>query len=388
MEFDIQAHLRKIDRQRRLAEIEVGYKNVVDETTVHHDTLYNTVFNESAEMDEATILRMRELAQFRVEEQQRGNYLSRLVKSFPFSSSREPMMPFAIQSSSTGASLPQIAIPPPTGDPSADKGGVWNKERKSCLMVFVKIVLVLVIGIILTMWDLEELPSSTRENMKLVKSVLVQQEVKSAPLSKRGSPQYEALLWLAKEIESGKVQYNNLEVDISVGMDDQGQILSMNEAYREKRELLERFVLVTLYQTALTESWRKDDNWLVQGLSVCSGWFGVDCDYVSEEEPKLSVVTRLRLGENKMKGPIPDELGYLSALTTLHLDGNELTGTLPDTLGNLSHLSSLRISENFLSGIVPDSVCKLKDDGALREIESSCGGGSGEIECSCCSECI
>jgi len=402
--FDIKSdrHLRKIDRQRRLAEIEIAYKNVVAEARVKHDTLYNTVFNESTEMDEATILKMRDLAQFRVEQQHRGNFLSRLAKSVPFSSSRESMMPFAVQSSSASASFSLKSIPTSTGSSSEYNGAARNEQGTSCLtpqlstgyhkkliLVCVAMVFVLVIGIILTMSDLNELPSTTKENMRLIEFVLVQQEVNAVPLSKRGTPQYEALLWLAKEKESGKVQYYHLENDLSVAMNDQGQSLSLNDAYREKRELLERFVLVTLYQaTALTESWLKDDNWLEEGLSVCLGWFGVDCDNVSEEEPKLHVVTKLRLSKNEMKGPIPEELGHLSGLTTLYLDGNNLTGTLPDTLGNLSNLSSLRISENILSGIVPDSVCKLKDDGLLREIQSSCGGGGDEIECICCTECI
>lgn len=56
LDLKSERHLRKIDRQRRLAEIEIAYRNVVDEAKVKHETLYNTVFNESAEMDEATIL--------------------------------------------------------------------------------------------------------------------------------------------------------------------------------------------------------------------------------------------------------------------------------------------------------------------------------------------
>lgn len=344
---------------------------------------------------------MRDLAQFRVEQQDKGNFLSRLAKSIFTSSSREPMMPLAVQSSSACASLSLETIPPTTCSPSAYQGAAWNKEKpcpsarifigyhKRTILVGIGMIFVLVIGLILTMSDLKELPSSTKENMRLIEFVLVEQEVNAAPLSKRGSPQYEALLWLAREIESGKAQYHNLKHHSSVDMDDQGQILSLNDAYREKRELLERFVLVTLYQaTASTESWLKDDNWLEEGLSVCSGWFGVDCDNIIEGERKLHVVTRLTLSQNKMKGPIPEELGHLSGLTTLYLDGNNLTGTLPNTLGNLSNLSSLRISENVLSGTVPDSVCKLKDDGLLREIQSSCGGGGDEIECICCTECI
>jgi len=393
-------HLRKLDRARWLAEIEVAHDIVVSEAQEKHDSIYNIVFNENAEIDESIIVEMQQLAQFRSDQQTGGNFFSRLTKSIPFFSPSEPMMPFVVQSDSAGASLP--TIPPPSaflaykGEPSS-KGGELRSSSRSYVghhkhaitLIFVSMAFVLAIGLIVTVSDLKELPPSTTETMRLIKSVLVQQNVEAKALSKRGSPQYEALVWLAEEIESGKMQYKSLENDVTVVTNDQGQVTSMNEAYGEKRELLERFVLVTLHQaTTSTKSWLKDDNWLEQGLSVCSGWFGVDCIVVPEEGPQISVVTKLKLSENEMKGPIPKELAHLSALTKLYLDGNALTGTLPDNIGDLSSLLSLRISENNLTGIVPDSVCKLKDNGVLQEIESSCGGGSGKIECFCCSECI
>jgi len=390
-------HLRKLDRARRLAEIEVAYNKIVSEAQEKHDNIYNTVFNENAEIDEAVIVEMQQLAQFRVDQRARGNFFSRMKKSIPFLSSSEPMMPFVIQSDSVGASLP--TIPPPSAfmaykhEPSCEGGtlsssarGFVGHHKNSITLFFVIMAFVLAIGLIVTVSDLKELPPSTTENMRLIKSVLVQQNVEAKPFSNKESSQYEALLWLAEEMDSGKMRYKSLEDEATVVTDDQGHVTSINEAYGEKRDLLERFVLVTLHKA--TTSWLKDDNWLEQGLSVCSGWFGVGCIIVPEVGPQMSVVTQLRLSENEMKGPIPKELAHLSALKQLYLDGNALTGTLPDNIGYLSSLSSLRISENNLTGIVPDSVCKLKDDGVLQEIESSCGGGNGKIECYCCSECI
>lgn len=392
-------HKRRMDRARRLAEIQVTYDSVIAEAKLKHDSLYNTVFNENVEIDEATIVEMQQLAQFRNDQQKGGNFFSRLKKNIPFLSSSEPMMPFVVQSDSAGASLP--TIPPSSflaykGEPTCEGETFRSSARtfmgnykKTIILVCLGMVLVLAIGLIVTVSDLRELPPSTTENMRLIKSVLVQQSVEAKPLSKRGSPQYKALVWLAEEMASGKTQYKSLEEEGVVVIDDKGQITSMNEAYGERRELLERFVLVAFHQaTTLTDSWLKDDKWLKAGLSVCAGWFGVECTIVPKQGPQVSVVTKLRLSENGMKGPVPNELANLSALTELYLDGNALTGTLPDTLGDLSLLSSLRISENNLTGIVPESVCNLKDNGILLEIESSCGGGSGKIECFCCSECI
>jgi len=392
-------HSRKLDRERRLAEIEETYKNVVKEAKQEHDSIYNTVFNESAEITEAVIVEMQHVAQRRIDQQREkeGNFFSRLTNSIPFLSSNQTMMPSVAKSDSADISLATLS--------ESDEDELSHKGRKSrssalCFVGYHKttvmvrvvgaaVILVLAIALIVTTLNFDRLSTSTKEKMRLIESVLVEQKVESSTFSRRSSPQHKALVWLAKEIESGKLQYNGLENKTEVVMDAEGHITSINEAYGEKRELLERFVLVTLYQaTTSTDSWLKDDKWMEEGLSICSGWYGVVCAVIPKEGPQISVVTNLELGENGMKGMIPNELAHLSALTKLHLDGNALTGTLPNTFGDLASLSSLRISENNLIGIVPDSVCKLKDDGMLHEIESSCGGGNGKIECRCCTECI
>jgi len=392
-------HLRKLERERRLVEINQCYEKVVIEAKQKHDRIYNTVFNHGAEMDEDDLAEMHRLAQFRVDQRKKGNAFTRLMRL----RSEEPsdaMMPFVVQSYSAGASLPTPAytfsvynegntgeLPCETFKKLSPVHVYWGTHNRR--IAILSMAIVLMIGLIVTLSDLREFSPSTKENMNLIKSVLAQENVDIEPLSKKKSPQYEALIWLVKEMESGKLHLKNLEKKSIVSKDDFGKIISINEAYSQKRELLERFVLVTLFKaTTSHNTWLKDDEWAKQGLSVCSGWFGVHCAIIPDGEPHTSVVTQLRLSGNQMKGPIPHELGYLSSLTTLHLDGNSLTGTLPNGFGELTNLESLRINENSLTGIVPDSICKLKDEGVLKEIESSCGSGSDEIECSCCSECI
>lgn len=384
---------RKLERERRLHAIEVAYQDVVSDAQQKHDSVYNTVFNEAAEIDPAIILEMQHLAQHRIDEQNnKKHFFKRFFRR------NVPVVPFVVQSGQSAASPPAIAtsdLVVKNNEPLKDgkkshfaSSKFMRKHKKTILIVFVSVVVVLAIGLTIAVADLKELSPSLKTKMRLIETVLVDQKINIAPLSTKGSPQYEAMLWLAKEMESGKVQYKNLEKETKLEMDDEGQIKSINEAYGEKRELLERFVLVTLYQsTTCTKRWLREDKWLEEGLSVCSGWFGVDCAVIPKEGPQVSVVTNLKLSANKMVGKIPNELEHLSALTQLHLDRNALTGTLPDTIGNLASLSSLRINENNLLGVVPDSVCKLKDDGEL-EIASNCGGGSGKIECSCCSACL
>lgn len=384
---------RKLERERRLHAIEVAYQDVVSDAQQKHDSVYNTVFNEAAEIDPAIILEMQHLAQHRIDEQNnKKHFFKRFFRR------NVSVVPFVVQSGQSAASPPAIVASDLAvkNDKQLKDGKKSHfsapkcvrKHKKTILIFLASVALVLSIGLTIAVAHLKELSPSLKIRMKLIESVLVDQKINIEPLSTKGSPQYEAMLWLAKEMESGKVQYKNLEKETKLEMDNEGQIKSINEAYGEKRELLERFVLVTLYQsTTCTKRWLREDKWLEEGLSVCSGWFGVDCDDIPKEGPQVSVVTNLKLSANKMVGQIPNELEHLSSLTQLHLDRNALTGTLPDTIGNLASLSSLRINENNFGGVVPDSVCKLKDNGEL-EIASNCGGGNGKIECSCCSACL
>merc|ERR1712113_1244793 len=309
-----------------------------------------------------------------------------------FGPSNVPVLPFVVQTN-------QSNIRPPDMKTNKDKTpkerkNKWRATRKFFERNKVTVIIlcpILLIGLAIALTfifaDIKNVSPSLKTKMRLIESVLVEQKINAQPLSTKGSPQYEAMLWLAKEVDSGKVQYKNLEKESKIVMDENGEITSINEAYGEKRELLERFVLVTLYRsTTCTKNWLHAEKWLKEGLSVCSGWFGVGCSVMPEEGYQIPVVTNLTLSANKMVGQLPNELDHLYALTQLHLDRNGLTGTLPNSIGNLASLSSLKIDENNFRGAVPESVCKLKKGGGL-EISSNCGGGNSQIECSCCSAC-
>ncbi|KAE8734284.1 hypothetical protein F3Y22_tig00000773pilonHSYRG00050 [Hibiscus syriacus] len=76
-----------------------------------------------------------------------------------------------------------------------------------------------------------------------------------------------------------------------------------------------------------------------------------------------SIFTKL-LQNNKLSGPIPDEIGKLPELQTLDLSGNQrlsnsnLTGPIPGTIANLTGLSFLDVSFNNLSGPTPKILAK------------------------------
>lgn len=379
---------RKLDRERRLHAIEIAYQDVVSDAQQKRQNIKSSVFDEAAKIDPAVILEMQHLAQHRIDEENRKkNFFKRL-----FGPSNVPVLPFVVQTN-------QSNIRPPDKKTNKDKKPKerrkkfratrkFFKRNKLAVIVLCPIMLIcLAIALTFMLADLKNVSPSVKTKMRLIESILVEQKINVQPLNIQGSPQYEAMLWLAKEVDSGKVQYKNLEKESKISMDDNGEITSINEAYGEKRELLERFVLVTLYRsTTSTKNWLHAEKWLEEGLSVCSGWFGVGCTVIPKEGFQIPVVTNLTLSANKMVGQLPDELDHLYALTQLHLDRNGLTGTLPDSIGNLASLSSLKIDENNFLGAVPESVCKLKNGGGL-EISSNCGGGNGQIECSCCSAC-
>ncbi|GKV30602.1 hypothetical protein SLEP1_g39396 [Rubroshorea leprosula] len=70
--------------------------------------------------------------------------------------------------------------------------------------------------------------------------------------------------------------------------------------------------------------------------------------------PQLSL-EELTMGENKIKGPLPDMVKNFSSLRWLSLYNNELSGTIPKSIGLLSKLEGLAITSNFLNGMITES---------------------------------
>ena len=74
---------------------------------------------------------------------------------------------------------------------------------------------------------------------------------------------------------------------------------------------------------------------------------------IPRELGDLPNLRSLVLEENGLSGSIPPQLGNLWRLDHLSLDNNDLTGDIPAELGNLTHLASLSLCGNELSGFVP-----------------------------------
>ena len=114
----------------------------------------------------------------------------------------------------------------------------------------------------------------------------------------------------------------------------------------------DRDILIVLYCATDGDNWQTITNWLTN-MGINS-WYGVTTN--SDDN---TLVTGLNLGDNRLSGTIPSELGSLTNLLGLYLHENELSGTIPPELGNLTGLTTLSLSENELSGTIPSELGSL-----------------------------
>ena len=113
----------------------------------------------------------------------------------------------------------------------------------------------------------------------------------------------------------------------------------------------DRAVLVALYEATDGPNWVNSDNWLTD--APLGDWYGVDTDGSGR-------VTRLRLYDNGLSGPVSPTLGQLANLTDLELGSDSLTGPIPPELGNLANLTRLTLGQNsLLGGPIPPELGNL-----------------------------
>ncbi|KAK4487631.1 hypothetical protein RD792_005719 [Penstemon davidsonii] len=73
----------------------------------------------------------------------------------------------------------------------------------------------------------------------------------------------------------------------------------------------------------------------------------------------LYYMSGIDLSQNKLTGPIHNELGNLTGIHTLNLSHNDLTGVIPTSLSNMKEIESLDLSCNKLSGQIPQELTRL-----------------------------
>ena len=113
----------------------------------------------------------------------------------------------------------------------------------------------------------------------------------------------------------------------------------------------DRRALVALYRAAGGPAWRESENWL-SDLPI-NTWHGVTTNEGGH-------VTQLVLVDNKLRGPLPEEIGDLAHLEFLWLHGNDLSGAIPPAIGQLMKVRYLSLSENQFEGPIPPEIGGLE----------------------------
>jgi hypothetical protein len=90
----------------------------------------------------------------------------------------------------------------------------------------------------------------------------------------------------------------------------------------------ERAALVALFESAGGPKWTHRVGWLGPPGTECR-WHGVQC---GQRDNGQSVIVRLDLTDNNLRGGLPEALGGLQGLESLDLYGNQLTGRIPEPL--------------------------------------------------------
>jgi hypothetical protein len=126
----------------------------------------------------------------------------------------------------------------------------------------------------------------------------------------------------------------------------------------------ERDALLALYSSTNGASWINNSGWGGAIGTECS-WSGIDCILEGDQGTGTYHIYQIRLDNNNLSGPIPEQLINLKNLLYLHLEDNQLTGSIPPEIGNMTHLQYLGLSYNQLTGSIPPEIGNLKNLKAL-----------------------
>ena len=384
--FDSDRFLRRLERERRLKEIEQTFQNIAEEAKQTQEDIYSNVFTESGQ--EKTLanhdaIDVRTMPQSASANRTEKSVLSRVSEFVTPNHQRNP--PPTFHMSPTGvASFPEIG---PVGVAHKKKNSPWQNDgpgfgahltnarvqdkifqsffavrSNSKKLIGALVMFCLLVTLIVTLIDLNaapdiELSTEGWKKLEIIRPRLMNANVDKRRLYDYKSVHFESLAWLSEEAT---------EITIE-----------------DSRELLERYVMLVFYFSTKGESWKHNSKWLVKGTPICE-WHGVKCN--NPDDGAVGAVEKIQLNSNGLDGTMTDEVAKLTSLEQLVLSNNNLIGKVPPSLGELSYLQILELGENELTGMMPDSVCDLKDR-YLTTLVSDCGGQDKDIECLCCTEC-
>jgi hypothetical protein len=166
-------------------------------------------------------------------------------------------------------------------------------------------------------------------------------------LETRGSAEWAAMQWLFDTTNA------------------RGSVVSSSSLIGDRNRMRQRYA-VTVLVTALQGSNFVAPNTIAQAsLKECS-WTGVKCTN--------GTVTRIDWADIGLKGSLSEEVGLLTKLNHLDLGDNAIRGTLPNGLYDLANLKNLFLHGNRFSGILSTSISKLSKLSKLYLGDNLLGG--------------
>lgn len=110
---------------------------------------------------------------------------------------------------------------------------------------------------------------------------------------------------------------------------------------------------------------------------------------VSDNLFNLQTLKVLDIDENRLEGTLSPRVGRLTNLVFVEFEDNNFEGQIPDTFSKLKKLRTATFRGNGFSGSMPEAVCDNRvPDGLLNILTADCAGNEPKIECDCCSSCF
>jgi Leucine-rich repeat (LRR) protein len=113
----------------------------------------------------------------------------------------------------------------------------------------------------------------------------------------------------------------------------------------------ERQALTNLFLAMRGECWAKKDGWL--SASDLGDWEGVTLNNDGK-------VVQLDLGENNLRGTLPQSFGVLTYLRGVYFDTNFIDGSIPESIAECKQMKDVYLNSNSLTGPLPTGLCELK----------------------------
>lgn len=158
-------------------------------------------------------------------------------------------------------------------------------------------------------------------------------------------------------------------------------------ANRTEAQIVQRFALAAFFFATGGIRWVHNTNWLSYNHSVCE-WFSDKSEYAQDNVHLLAdltfsicpqyatnssrdqssvdwiqyqieleaTVAEIYLGENNLKGSLPEELYLLTGLQTFEVTGNQIEGTLSSRIGQLRDLTLFSLNANDVHGTLPSEI--------------------------------